>query len=118
MPETVPLAKPPLPSASIHSALESIGFMACRGIEAEQQDDQSGNDEGCCHWLAPCLESWIKCHAAVDKQGCALHIIGFITRQPNGCASDFFRLADAFVGNQLEQFVVMLRRVPSLHVDR
>ena len=67
--------------------------------------------------LTSSLEAGIKRHTAVDEQRCALDVIGLITRQPNCGAPDFLRFADPLVRNQLEQFVVMLGRVPGLHVN-
>src|SRR5262249_13658270 len=117
MPETVPLAKPPRPSASIHSALKSIRFMTLRWIDSEQQNDEH-RDDNRNHGLASGFEPGIKRHAAVDKKRGALDVIGLVARQPNRGTTDLFRFADALVGNQLEQVGVMLGRVPGLHVNR
>jgi len=68
--------------------------------------------------LTSSLEAGIKRHTAVDEERCALHVIGLIAGQPDRSAPDFLRLADALVGDQFEQFVVVLGRVPSLHVNR
>src|SRR5262249_38955506 len=68
--------------------------------------------------LSSCLEPGVKRHAAIDEQGCALDVIGFIARKPNRGAADLLRLADALIWNQFQQFIVMLGRVPGLHVDR
>src|SRR5207247_11146621 len=67
---------------------------------------------------ASSLEAGIKRHAAIDEERRALYVIRLVASQPNSDAPDFLRLADAFVGNQFEQLVVMLRSVPRLHVDR
>src|SRR6059058_5607601 len=68
--------------------------------------------------LTSSLEAGIKRHTAVHEERRSLDVIRLIARQPYGGAPDFFRFADAFVGNQLEQLVVMLGRVPRLHVNR
>src|SRR5438876_5066089 len=68
--------------------------------------------------LTSSLEARIKRHAAIDEQRCTLDIIGLVTGQPDGSTANFLRFADSLVGDQFEQFVVVLGRVPSLHVNR
>src|SRR5207237_7548810 len=68
--------------------------------------------------LTSSLEAGIKRHAAVDEQRCALDIVGLIARQPDSGTPDFLGFANPLVRNQFEQFVVMLRRIPGLHINR
>src|SRR5262249_30478002 len=64
------------------------------------------------------LKSAIQRHPAIHEQLCALDVIRLVACQPSRDAPNLFRLADTLVWNQLEQFVVMLGRVPGLHVNR
>src|SRR5438128_11967117 len=68
--------------------------------------------------LTSSLEAGIERHAAIDEQRCTLDVVGFIAGEPNGDAPNFFWFADAFVGNQLKQLIVMLRRILGLHFNR
>src|SRR5262245_2176623 len=56
--------------------------------------------------LAPRLEAGIERHAAVHEQADAVHVVGVVRREPYRRAADLFGLADALVGDELQELVV------------
>src|SRR5688500_10820618 len=64
------------------------------------------------------LEAGVQRHAAVDEEADAMHVVRIVGCEPDRSSTDLVGLADALVGDQLEQLRVGLRRAPRFHVDR
>src|SRR5919106_1008021 len=64
------------------------------------------------------LEAGIEGHAAVDVQRRAGDVVGLVRGQPHGRPRDVLGLADALVGDELQELGVGLGRLPRLAVDR
>src|SRR5258705_193156 len=63
------------------------------------------------------LKARVQRHAAIHEQADAVHIVRVVGREPYRGAADLGGLADALIGNELQQVLVGLGGIPRLHVD-